>query len=110
MVFTTATRYICNICKSIFSSSVTTTPLLSLQAFITAVADFAVSNVDITLDGKIYRIMFDFVRKVKKKRNKRSIPTLLNADDFLEFSQPIEILTNSTNFTIIKVTSRTLED
>ena len=85
----------------------TATPLFPLQAFSTALFDISVSNVDITLDDKIYR-MFDFMRKVNETRNQQGLPISLSADDLLEFSEPIEVLINSTNFSIIKVTSRKL--
>ena len=70
----------------------TATPLFPLQAFSTALFDISVSNVDITLDDKIYRIMFDFMRKVNETRNQQALPISLSADDLLEFSEPIEVL------------------
>ena len=81
--------------------------LFFMHAFNRALIDLSVSNSKITLEDKTYRIMFDFMRKVKKSRNER-LATSLTADDLLEFTQPIELLINSTNFTIIKVTSRRL--
>ena len=82
--------------------------LFSFQAFIRALGGLSISNSKITLEDKTYRVMFDFVRKAKKTRNQPQLATSLTADDLLEFTQPIEVLINSTNFTIIKVTSRRL--
>ena len=82
--------------------------LIFLQDFVAVLIDLLVSNIKITTDDKTYRIMFDFVRKVEKTSNERRLATTLTADDLLEFSQPKNILISSTNFTIIKVTSRRL--
>ena len=85
--------------------------MLLLHGFIASfdTSNVLVSNTEVTTMHKTYRVLFDVeIKQIDETKDRHKDKASLTVADLIEFTQPIDVLIHSNNFTIIKVTKRRL--